>query len=530
MSAMPKLEVPRFTFWRGVLLAILAVGAYSTFIRFFKGLAASTNLTDQFPWGIWIGFDLLCGVALAAGGFTISATVYIFNLEKFRPIVRPAILTAFLGYVLVVVALLFDLGRPWNIWHPMVMWNPHSVMFEVGWCVMLYTTVLALEFSPVVLERFRMTKTLHVLHAIMPVLVVLGVLLSTLHQSSLGTLFLIVPSKLHVLWYSPLLPLYFFLTALTLGCAMTIVESFLSNRAFGKHLEMELLVPLGRIALLLLGVTTVLRFADFRHRGILGLPFESTYESRLFLAELIVGVVAPAILLALKRVRQHPTGLFLSALLIVLGVVLNRLNVSITGMERSSGQTYVPAFTEVAITLSVVGVGFLVFALAVKFLPVFPDHEMKDARPIAVPEGGNVAGQPIRSLPIPAIAVVVLAFVAAGALGADGIRRREVAPGPPAPEGTPALATALASFEAPAEMTFPQAPDSPGAVAFRHASHVDASAPDCLSCHGNGYSFLGRKEAPPAGVMHDAKHCGGCHDGTSAFSVEDDCTACHKSE
>ncbi|HRY43556.1 MAG TPA: Ni/Fe-hydrogenase cytochrome b subunit, partial [Thermoanaerobaculia bacterium] len=399
---MPKLALPRLTFWRGVLLAILAAGTYATFLRVFKGLAGSTNLTDAFPWGLWIGFDILCGVALAAGGFTISATVYIFNLEKFRPIVRPAILTAFLGYVLVVVALLFDLGRPWNVWHPLVMWNPHSVMFEVGWCVTLYTTVLALEFSPVVFERFKMTKTLHVLHVIMPILVVLGVLLSTLHQSSLGSFYLIVPTKLHALWYSPLLPVYFFLTALTLGCAMTIVESFLSHRAFGKELEMELLVPLGRVALLILGVTAVIRFADFRHRGILGLPFAPTYESRLFLAEMIIGVLAPAVLLALPKVRQHRTGLFLSALLIVMGVVMNRLNVSITGMERSSGEIYVPAFTEIAITLSVVGVGFLVFALAVKYLPVFPEHEMKDARPPVAPEGGSVAAQPIRSLPMPA--------------------------------------------------------------------------------------------------------------------------------
>jgi len=526
---MPKIELPRFTFWRGVLLVILALGTYATVVRVFQGLAGSTNLSDQFPWGLWIGFDILCGVALAAGGFTISATVYIFNLEKFRPIVRPAILTAFLGYVLVVVALLFDLGRPWNIWHPLVMWNPHSVMFEVGWCVTLYTTVLALEFSPLVLERFKMTKTLHVMHVVMPILVVLGVLLSTLHQSSLGSFYLIVPTKLHALWYSPLLPLYFFLTALTLGCTMTIVESFLSNRAFGKHLEMELLVPLGRVALLLLGLTAIIRFADFRHRGILGLAFQPTYESRLFLAEMLLGVVAPAVLFAIPRVRKHPTGLFLGALLVVLGVVMNRLNVSITGMERSSGQIYVPAFTEVAITLSVVGVGFLVFALAVKYLPVFPEHEMKVARPIAVPEGGNVAGQPIRSLPVPAIAVVVLAFLGAAALGADGVRRREVAPGPPAPDGMPALAAALASFQ-PQDVVFPQAPDSPGPVTFRHSAHVDAASPDCVSCHAETYSFLGRKEAAPAGLMHDAKHCGACHDGASAFKIDDDCSPCHKSE
>ncbi|HEV8120371.1 MAG TPA: NrfD/PsrC family molybdoenzyme membrane anchor subunit, partial [Candidatus Polarisedimenticolia bacterium] len=125
------IRLPRLTFWRAVLLLLLAAGGYATFIRFFHGLGATTNLSDQFPWGLWVGFDILCGVALAAGGFTISAIVYIFHLERFRPIVRPAILTAFLGYLLVVFALMFDLGRPYRVWHPLVMWNPHSVMFEV---------------------------------------------------------------------------------------------------------------------------------------------------------------------------------------------------------------------------------------------------------------------------------------------------------------------------------------------------------------------------------------------------------------
>ena len=169
-----SLAVPRLTFWRVVLLLLLAAGLYSTFVRFFHGLGAATNLSDRFPWGLWVGFDILCGVALAAGGFTVSSIVYIFHLERFRPIVRPAILTAFLGYMLVIGALMFDLGRPYRVWHPLVMWNPHSVMFEVGWCVTLYTTVLALEFSPIVFERFRMKRVLKVLRYVMPPLVAAG--------------------------------------------------------------------------------------------------------------------------------------------------------------------------------------------------------------------------------------------------------------------------------------------------------------------------------------------------------------------
>ena len=170
-------------FWRGIFVILMAAGAWSAFVRFYYGLGASTNLSDQFPWGIWIGFDLLCGVGLAAGGFTLAAIVHIFNLKSFHSVVRPAILTAFLGYLLVVVALMFDLGRPYRIWHPMIMWNPRSVMFEVGWCVMLYTTVLFLEFLPAVLERFKLKRAHAVLKSMMLPIIIAGVILSTLHQS-----------------------------------------------------------------------------------------------------------------------------------------------------------------------------------------------------------------------------------------------------------------------------------------------------------------------------------------------------------
>src|SRR5512140_3507106 len=220
-----KYTLPRLTFWRAVLIVILILAAYATFVRFFYGLGASTNLSDEFPWGIWIGFDVLCGVMLAAGGFTLMATVHIFNVDDYKPIARPALLTAFLGYLLVIGALMFDLGKPYNIWHPMVMWQPRSVMFEVGWCVMLYTTVLALEFAPIVLERFKLDKPLRILHAISVPLIILGVILSTLHQSSLGSLYLIVPGKLYPLWYTPLLPVLFFLSALAVGMGMTVFAS-----------------------------------------------------------------------------------------------------------------------------------------------------------------------------------------------------------------------------------------------------------------------------------------------------------------
>jgi Ni/Fe-hydrogenase subunit HybB-like protein len=232
------IKLPKLTFWRVVGLIILAFGAVATFIRFTQGLGASTNLSDEFPWGIWIGFDILCGVMLAAGGFTLMATVHIFHSEKYHPIGRPALLTAFLGYLLVVGALMFDLGRPWMIWGPMVMWNPHSVMFEVGWCVALYTTVLSLEFAPIIFEKLRMPKVLRLLRMISTPLVILGIILSTLHQSSLGSLYLIMAGKLHPLWYTPLLPVMFFISALAVGLAMTIFESNMSARHFNHALDL----------------------------------------------------------------------------------------------------------------------------------------------------------------------------------------------------------------------------------------------------------------------------------------------------
>jgi Ni/Fe-hydrogenase subunit HybB-like protein len=373
-------KLPKFTFWRGVLVVILAAGFYSTLLRFTKGLGAATHLSDRFPWGLWIGFDVICGVGLAAGGFTLAATVYVFNLRRFHPILRPSILTAFLGYALVAVALLYDLGKPYNIWHPLIMWNPHSVMFEVAWCVMLYLTVLALEFLPAVFERFRMQKPLRLFKATTIPLVIAGVLLSTLHQSSLGSLFLIVPSKLHPYWYSPLLPLFFFISAVGTGMAVVIFESNLSARAFGREIEMPLLAALGRAMAVVLGLYGILRLQDLWRRGALVHLREPSTETLLFALEIVLGLLIPLLLLLLRRVREDREGLFAVAVLVITGFLLNRLNVSITGLEYSAHAHYFPKWTEVAVTLSIVGTMFLCFALAVRYLNVFEAEPAGETR------------------------------------------------------------------------------------------------------------------------------------------------------
>ncbi len=366
----------RFTFWKAVFLAIMAAGVYCTFLRFFRGLGASTNLSDQFPWGLWIGFDVMCGVMLAAGGFTLTAAVEIFNIKRFHSIVRPTILTAFLGYLLVCAALMYDLGLPWNIWHPLIMRNPHSVMFEVAYCVMFYTAVLAMEFSPIVLEHFKLKRALKIIRSLMVVFVILGVLLSTLHQSSLGTLYLIMPNKLHPFWYSPLLPVFFFLSAIAVGLAMTIFESSMSSKYFGREIELPILRDLGRVLVVVLALYGILKFEDLYHRGALKLVFVSGYEQRFFLLEMVLSLFAPLGLLLIPKIRESAQGLYLAAVLTLLGFVTNRLNVTITGVENAVGGRYSPKWTEVVITAMFVALGFAIFGLAAKYLPIFPEEKV----------------------------------------------------------------------------------------------------------------------------------------------------------
>ena len=384
-------------FWTYLFGVIVAAGAVVTVLRYWKGLGYVTNLSDKFPWGLWIGFDVLCGVALAAGGFTITAAVYVFNLKRFRPIVRPTVLTAFLGYILVAVGLMYDLGKPWNIWHPIIMWNPRSPMFEVGWCVMLYLTVLALEFSGMVFERLGWTRAVAVQHAAIVPLVIAGAIISTLHQSSLGTFYLITPGKLHPLWYTPLIPWMFYFSAIAGGLAMMIVESRLSSRALGRGLEMPLLQSIGKALLVALAFYLTVRLADMARLGVIGEIFSGSRESRFFLLEMAIGVVIPLVLLALPAVRRNAERLYGAALLVVVGLVVNRLNVSLTGFEGSLGGHNVPTIAEGIISLMLVGVGVTVFTLAVRYLPIMEKIEEPELAARSEALAGTLAAAPARN-------------------------------------------------------------------------------------------------------------------------------------
>jgi Ni/Fe-hydrogenase subunit HybB-like protein len=267
---------------------------------------------------------------------------------------------------------MFDLGKPWNVFRVMVTWQPRSVMFEVGWCVMLYTTVLFLEFLPVVFERFRLEKPRRILHMISVPLFILGVILSTLHQSSLGSLYLIVPGKLHPLWYTPMLPVLFFVSAIAIGLAMTIFESAMSARHFPGHaLEKPLIVGLGRILLVALIIYGVVRLQNLHAREALPFAMQSSYEAVMFWLEAFLAFLLPIALLLFPKVRSNPSRLYFVSILVICGFVLNRLNVSMTGMEGAAGVRYLPKWTEVSITLSIIAVGIFLFTMAVKYLPIF---------------------------------------------------------------------------------------------------------------------------------------------------------------
>jgi len=374
---MHAIKISRLKFWPTTFWVLVGLGLFSMVVRFTQGLGGATNLTDEFPWGLWIGFDVLCGVGLAAGGFVVAASVHIFNLHQYRSILRPAIVTAFLGYILVIVGLMFDLGRPWNIWHPIVLyWNPHSVMFEVGWCVILYTTVLALEFSPMVFERLNLERPQKILHTVTIPLVIIGVLLSSLHQSSLGSLYLIVPNKLYPLWYSSNLPYLFFVTAVAVGPAMVIIESFFSSRTFRREIELPILSKLGKVTAASLAVYLVLKIEDIIDMKLYDYVFAINFESAMYWAEILFGVITPIALFSITKIRQTKNGLFAAALFTAFGFVLNRLNISLTALQQYS-PGYFPSWMEVSITLMIVAIGFAAFWLAAKHLPVFPPQETR---------------------------------------------------------------------------------------------------------------------------------------------------------
>jgi Ni/Fe-hydrogenase subunit HybB-like protein len=371
-------RIPKITLWRTIVAVILLVGAYAAYARFFLGFQQSTNLVDAQPWGLWVGLGTLCGVGISAGGFAIAAAVYLLGFERYRPIVRVAVLLSFLGYLSVVVGMMYELGLPWRIWHPIVMWNRHSVLFEVSWCVMLYTTVLSLEFSPFLVEkipwkRFRQFY-LKWHHAILIELVLIGALLSSMHQSFLGGLYLLAKGKVYPLWYSPFLPSLFYLSAVPAGLAATIMAVYLCNRSLNTRVDFGIVREMSYVLAPLLYAYGFLRGVDIVTHDNFAYLFMWRQETFLFWLEAGLFVLAPIFLLSNDSIHRNPQHLYWTCSLIVMGFITNRLNVSITAFQTSSGYYYVPKWTEFALTFATLAAAAVAFNYAVRYLDILPKN------------------------------------------------------------------------------------------------------------------------------------------------------------
>ncbi|NNL19791.1 MAG: Ni/Fe-hydrogenase cytochrome b subunit [Ignavibacteriaceae bacterium] len=351
--------------------------------RFIFGLGATTNLTDSTPWGLWIGFDVMGGVALAAGGFVMTAIFYIMKREEFHPLVKPAVLTAFLGYMAVILGLLFDLGLPWNIWHMIIFWNPHSPLFEVGWCVMLYSAVLLLEFSPVPLEKYsRYAKIRNFLMKFRFVFVLLGIMLSTLHQSSLGSLFLIMPFKLHPLWYSNILPIQFFLSAVALGLMMVAFESLASHWLYKRKPETSLVEKLGKTVVWVLSIYLIVKIIDILAAGEITIVLNGSWESFVFISEIFISIIFPIIIFSVPKMRRNIKAQWIGSFMVVFGMVFNRINVGGLTMLSITGDSYTPSWMEITISLGVVSAAALVFLFVIEHFNIW---DLKPQDPESLP-------------------------------------------------------------------------------------------------------------------------------------------------
>jgi Ni/Fe-hydrogenase subunit HybB-like protein len=355
------------------MIFLVGVGALASAIRFILGLGATTNLSDTYPWGLWISFDVVTAVPLAAGAFTLGVVAHVFHIKKLEPLVRPAIVTGFLGYSLVCVGLLLDLGQPHKGWHTLVYWNVHSPMFEVSMCVMAYTTVLLLEFLHPVAEKFGWHVPLRLLRTLEVPFAVLAASISTLHQSSLGTFFLIAVDKLHNLWYNPLLPLLFWLSAIFTGLSIIIFEASLVHRYLNQPDESELLATLTKIIPWVLGAYIVVKVYSlvFLSHGPL---FDRPGLTALFAVEMLVGVLIPFCMFLTQKIRTNKRMQLRAASMVMIGLILNRFNVSMFGMVQPDQKIYYPSILESLVTIGIIAAHVLFFVLVAKYFPIFEHH------------------------------------------------------------------------------------------------------------------------------------------------------------
>jgi Ni/Fe-hydrogenase subunit HybB-like protein len=363
-----------------VLLVIVFIATIVLTQRFVFGLGATTNLNDGYPWGIWITIDLIIGTALGCGGFVMALLVYIINKGEYHPMARAGLLTSLFGYSLGGLAVMFDLGRWWQGYNIMLPWlvNVNSVLLETALCIFAYIIVLAVEFSPALFERLGMKEARRKLHRVLFVFTGLGVLLPMMHQSSMGTVVVILGYQLSPLWQSPLLTLTFLLTALTMGFAVVAFESVIASVAFKRPLETAILSRLAGVMVWVMIGFMIIRYGDVVWRGALGLAFAANLEALSFWAEFLLGVAAVVLLLP-QGFRSSPRYIFLGATAMLLNGAVYRLNCYLVGYQPGNGWHYFPSMGEIMVTLGMFSLTIILYLIFVKQLPVLHAVHRKPA-------------------------------------------------------------------------------------------------------------------------------------------------------
>ena len=391
---------PGFLAWLGLLGVLLVIGVVSAISVFARGLVL-TNMSDIIPWGLWITIDL-SSIALGAGAFTLSAVVYLFGLKRYNSIVRLAVFVGFIGYTSALLTLIMDIGRPDRFWHPWAFWNVHSVLWEITWCITIYLTIMLLEFLPVVTEtKFFdrwpwVRRVAHTLHKAAPVLALLGVMISLLHQSSLGATYGIVKSR--PIWFKPSMPIMFILSAVAVGPALTMAVAYVLEWITGKpKVDHSILRTIARFSGFALMIYAYIKFWDLAAVAYYGrtpavsealnlLNLQTPYNFGFWFGEVIIGIIIPIILFLVPRFNRRPGYLVLGAFCAVLGVIFNRWNITVTGLfvplSYSPGTEYhlqpvfyLPALVEWAVAIGILGYALLMLTLGTRFLPLFGDQE-----------------------------------------------------------------------------------------------------------------------------------------------------------
>jgi Ni/Fe-hydrogenase subunit HybB-like protein len=369
-----------------VLWTVVLAAVVTTIVRFATGIATIANVNQAYPWGWWVGFDMLTRIALGGVGFTMAAAAEIFEIKPLRHVVRAALLVGLLWYLTYAAVLMVELGRPWMIWWVFLSWAPTSAMYEVALCAVAYTTVLVLEFAPLVLAKLGWTTPVRRINAVYLLIVVTGVSLSSLHQSSLGTLLLLLPTKVHPLWHSELLPVFFLLSAIMAGPAVMLVEHTLATHFLRLQPRMDALRSLGRGLTVLVAAYLALRLGDVLYRGQAGAALSFGFEARWFWLEIVVGLVTPLALLLIPDMDRRKWGLCAAGAFVVAGVVLNRLNAAVITMKVHSWETYWPATTEVLVSVGALAGMVLAYVYLVRWLPIHTEPPLT-AEPATAPPG-----------------------------------------------------------------------------------------------------------------------------------------------